>query len=465
MSTPATRSSLLEQLATVLRRDIAARRLPPGTRLPSVRMLAREHGVSAFTAAAVFERLVAAGDVEARRGSGYFVAGGRRRALASRGRDVPADSLWESREDPQASVIRVDAGCGWLPGDWLPHEAIRAALRTSGRSPGLNLGYGSPNGLPALREQYALLARARGLDLDPDQVLTTQGASQALDLIVRELLEPGDLVVVEDPTYPPLLDMLRARPVEILGVERTASGPDPDQLARLLRRRRPRMLFTNSVLQNPTGTTTTLPVAHRLLELAERHDFLIVEDDIYAEFAPSPQASLTMLDQGNRVLLVQSVSKSIAPDLRVGFVAGHPDLLRRLARAKTRSALASSTVMESLVLHILTRGHYRRHLETVRRRLAEAQLIVQQALEQRGVTLAFRPSGGMFLWARLPVATASGKLWRLAAARGVLLAPGELFQTDGRVSPYWRFNVAHADAGELYDFLDELNATNPGDGP
>ncbi len=449
--------SLLERLAQELQADIAARRLPLGTRLPSVRMLARERGVSPFTAAAVFERLVASGVVEARRGSGYFVASGSARVVFRRSRDVPADSLWESRDDPQASLIRVDAGCGWLPSDWLPHEAIRSALRAAGRGPGLNFGYASPNGSSGLREQYAMQLRSGGLDIDADRILTTQGASQALDLIVREFLEPNDAVVIEDPTYPPLLDMLRARQVKILAVRRGLDGPDAEQLEQLLKRRRPKLFFTNSVLHNPTGTSTSLPVAHRLLQLAERYDFNIVEDDIYAELAPRAQASLAVLDQCQRVLLVHSVSKTIAPDLRVGFVAAHPDVIKRLARAKTRASLASSTVMESLVLHILTRGHYRRHIETVRRRLAQAQLAVQQALEMRGVEWWFRPSGGMFLWGKLPFGLPSGKLWRLAADQGVLLAPGELFQVDARVSPYWRFNVAHADAPELYGFLDHLS--------
>lgn len=450
------RTSLLERLADELRRDVAERHLPAGTRLPSVRMLARERGVSAFTAAAVYERLVAAGEVEARRGSGYFVAGSGRREAPATARAVPADSLWENRHDPQAAAIRVDAGCGWLPGDWLPHESLRAALRACGRAAGLQLGYASPQGLPALREQFAMHLTGRGVDVSADQILTTQGASQALDLIVRELTDPGDLVVIENPTYPPLLDMLRARPVEIASIERTPQGPDVDALARLLRRRRPRVIFTNSTLHNPTGTTTTLSVAHRLLELAEHHDCLVVEDDIYSELAPRAEASLAVLDQCRRVLVVHSVSKTIAPDLRVGYVAADGDLVKRLTRAKTRAALASSALMEDVVLHILTRGHYRRHLETVRRRLGEAQLAVQQALAARGVELWHRPAGGMFLWARLPTAMASGKLWRLAATRGVLLAPGELFQADGRVSAYWRFNVAHAHSPELYAFLDAL---------
>lgn len=298
--------------------------------------------------------------------------------------------------------------------------------------------------------------RAKGLLVDAERVLTTQGASQGLDLIVRELLEPGDRVVVEDPTYPPLLNMLRARRVDVTAIARLEDGPDPEALARLCRRRPPKLFFTNTTLQNPTGTSTTLPVAHRLLELAELHGVTIVEDDIYTELAPTPAASLAVLDQCRRVLLVHSVSKTIAPDLRVGFVVGPDAVQRRLAGAKARASLSSSTVVEQLVLDILTRGHYRRHLETLRRRLADAQLVVQHALAAAGVDIAFRPAGGMFLWARLPGTMPGGKVWRLAAEQGVLLAPGELFQLTGRASPYWRFNVAHADARELYDFLHAL---------
>lgn len=456
MSNSSVRPSLLERLASELRADIAARRLPFGTRLPSVRMLARERGVSAFTAAAVYERLVAAGDVEARRGSGYFVASGVRHAAMQRGRGAPSDSLWENRADPQASGIRIDAGCGWLPNDWLPHESIRAGLRACGSSPGLALEYATPQGLPELRDLIALQLRGRGVEVDADQVLTTQGASQALDLIVRELLQPGDVAVLEDPTYPPLLEMLRARGTQFAWVSRTETGPNLDQLEQLLRKLSPKLLFTNTTLHNPTGTSTTAPVAHRLLELAERYDFRIIEDDIYAELAPPVPASLVTLDQCRRVVLVQSVSKTIAPDLRVGYAAAHPEIVRRLVRAKARSALASSALVERLVLHILTRGHYRRHLETLRRRLGDSQRRVQQAFEALGIDLFHRPSGGMFLWAKLALPMSSGKLWRLAAGQGVLLAPGEVFQCDGRASAFWRFNVAHADSPLLYDFLREI---------
>lgn len=455
-SKPRARPSVQERLAAELREDIASRGLPPGSALPSVRALARSRAVSAFTAAAVFDLLVAAGIAEARRGSGYFVAGAPPARRVARLREFRADSVWERRHEAEPGLIRADAGCGWLPAAWLHTEAVRAALRAQARSSLLSLSYGNPYGLLALRTQFATLLRARGVQVQEEQLLTTQGATQGLHLVIQELVHSGDRVIVEDPSYPPLLGLLRARGVKLEAIARTSEGPDLSHLRKLLRRQHPRFLFTNSALHNPTGTSTSLPVAHQLLELAERHDFTIIEDDLFAELAPRPEASLAALDQCRRVILISSISKTIAPDLRVGYVAANTALISRLARAKTALTLASSELAEEIVLHVLTRGHYRRHLESLRRRLGAAQQQVQQLFEARGVSLAHRPASGMFLWARLPSSDSVSKLWRAASAQGVLLAPGELFRPDGRATPCWRFNVAHCAAPELLDFIDGL---------
>ena len=454
--TSITRPGVRERLAQALRDEIQERRLPPGSPLPSVRALARDRGVSAFTAAAVYELLVAAGIAEARRGAGYFVAGRPSPRRRGRLKEFPVDSVWERRGEAQGRPIEVDAGCGWLPGEWLPQQALQAALRDRGRATTRHAGYGSPYGSEALRRQLVTTLRGRGLEAAEEQILTTQGATQGLDLVIREFLAPGDLAIVEDPTYPPLLDLLRARGVKLAAVTRTASGPDTDQLARLLARRRPRILFTNTVLHNPTGTTTSLAIAHRLVELADRHDFLIVEDDIFAEFAPRPEPCLAALDDCRKVMLVSSFSKSVAADLRVGYVVTTAPQLRRLARAKVLVSLASSELVEEIVLHVLTRGHYRRHLDGLRRRLASAQLRVQDLLQTHGVELAYRPTSGMFLWGRLPSSDTVGKLWRTAAEQGVLLAPGELFRPDGRAADHWRFNVGYCESPRLMAFLDGL---------
>jgi DNA-binding transcriptional MocR family regulator len=448
--------TIRQRLADEMRARIAAGELAPGMALPSVRRLAREQGISTFTAAEVYNLLTAAGVVEARRGSGYFVAGATHPAPLGPAPGATADALWERRLEAHAQPILVDAGGGWLPEAWQFGRGVRTALRALAREDAHGEGYGSPLGHAPLRSHFATQLRGRGLAVSPDQIVLTQGASQALDLVVRALLEPGDVVAVEDPGYPPTLELLRERGVRLVGIPRLANGPDTDALATALGRERVRAFFTNTTLQNPTGTTTDVPAARRILELAEQHGTLIVEDDIFADLAPMPVLSLATLDQCRRVVYVSSISKTISPTLRVGYVAAPPEAAPRLVRLKTLSALASSELSERLVLEVLTQPHYRRHLESLRRRLAASQASVQAALLARGVELAFRPAAGMFLWGRLRSRESVGTLWRTAADAGVLLAPGELFRPDGRATPYWRFNVAHCDGGELGRFLDAV---------
>ncbi len=233
------RGALRARLVGELRERIRDGTLPHGAALPSVRALARERGISAFTAAEVYNVLVAAGLIEARRGRGYFVAGAPPAGLAPARAAATADALWERRLEARPQPILVDAGGGWLPAGWQYGEGIRAALRAQARLPLSAHGYGSPFGLEALRSHFAMQLRARGLAIADDSLVLTQGATQALDLIVRTLLEPGDAVAVEDPGYPPTLELLRARGVRLVAVPRLASGPDVAILERLARRRAP----------------------------------------------------------------------------------------------------------------------------------------------------------------------------------------------------------------------------------
>jgi DNA-binding transcriptional MocR family regulator len=438
--------------------------LAPGVRLPSVRQLARERKVSPFSAAEIYNALVAAGAVEAQAGLGYFVTRRRVTRLAEpRRQEFPTDSIWERRRETLGRPIKVDAGCGWLPADWLHGEAVRAALRTAARQPDLHMeGYGNPFGLPALRAHLSTLLEARSIAAREDQIVLTQGASQALDLVVRSCLRPGDVAVVENPGYPPLFEMLKDRGVQMLSIARNEAGPDVDALASLLKRRKVRCLFTNTTYHNPTGTTTILSVAHRLLELANRYDLTIVEDDIFADLAPSATTTLASLDELRRVVYISSFSKTISPALRAGFLAAPPALAARLARAKMTASLGSSQLLEQLTLHVLTQGHYRRHLKRLRERLAAAHMRVASEFEAQGVEIAFQPQAGLFLWAKLPSRQPVGKLWRMAAADGVLLAPGELFRPDGSAIDYWRLNVAQCGGPELLRFLRTLQQLFPG---
>lgn len=450
--------SIVERLAEDVRSQIRSGTLTAGTRLPSVRRLARDRQVSLSTAAEIYNVLVATGNVEARKGMGYFVVDAAPPRTRVRALEYPADSLWERRTEALTQPILADAGCGWLPADWLPGRSISDAMRRIARGLGVGPeGYANPQGSAELRAHLMRQLRLRGLQADESQIVLTQGASQALNLLVQLMLQPGDLAIVEEPGYPPLLEMLRAQRVRLLAVARTDSGPDVDALARRLRRLKPRVMFTNTTLHNPTGTTTTPAIAHRILELAERHDFEVVEDDIFADLAPQPATSLAALDQFRRVAYVASFSKTISPDLRVGYVVARGDVAKKLARAKVLTSLASSEIVERLVLRILTEGHYRRRLDALRNRLQVAQQSVSALLQRHGVRLVHRPANGMFLWGSLPSAQPVSTLWRRALEHGVLLAPGELFMAEPHATNLWRFNVTHCDSPALASFLKSLD--------
>lgn len=447
-------------VAAALRRRIASGSLGPGARMPSVRALARSNDVSPFTAARVYDVLVAEGLVEARRGSGYFVARqiethpSRPPALP----DVPADSIWLLRREYDPRLVRVDAGCGWLPPDWLFSEGVRSALTRVAQRPSAYAGrYGTPHGLRPLRKHLAGYLAQRGINCAEDQVVLVQGASQGLELCIRMFTRPGDCVLVDDPCYPYLLEMLRSHGVRPVGIPRTATGPDVEALNSVVLTARPRVFFTNTTLQNPTGTTTSPATAHAVLSAADRYDFTIVEDDISFELAPLRTPSLASLDGLRRVVYVSSFSKAIAPNLRVGYVVARDDWTQTLLRLKTIASLSSSELAEQLVHSILTGGRHRTHLERLRQRLAAAQERVSRRLTEAGADLMQRTDSGMFLWARLPCRLDSREILQQARGKGILLAPGELFRPDGRSTGHFRFNVAYADHESLYTFIEKLS--------
>ena len=455
---PAAVFTRVAAISAHVRGRILAGQLSPGDRLPSVRALARAHEVSPFTAARVYELLVAEGLIEARRGSGYYVARDAEAfgAAGPAGPEAVVDSVWALRRDYDSHSLQVDAGCGWLPPEWLFGDGVRAALTQVARRPAVYAGrYGSAYGLRALRHHLARQLTLRGVECAEDQIVLTQGASQALELVIRTLTRPGDTVLVEDPGYPYVLAMLRACGAHPVGVPRKDHGPDVSALDSLARQTRARLFITNTTQQNPTGTTTSPQVAHAVLRMAETHDLTVCEDDIFAELLPERGTPLASLDHLERVIYIGSFSKTIAPSLRVGYLAARGERAERLAMQKNMTSLSSSELMEHIVLAILTSGRHRTHLERLRRHLTDARGRVIRRFREAGIEVAPH-GGGMFLWTKLPAGDPA-VLQRRAQTQGILLAPGEIFRPDGQPTDHWRFNVAYADDERLYAFLRSLH--------
>jgi DNA-binding transcriptional MocR family regulator len=447
---------LVTQIVDGLRRLVADGSLRPGAKIPSIRQFAKTHRVSVFTVVEAYDRLVAQGYLVSRPHSGFFV----RRRAAVEPAAVPGfastasfDAQWYLRSIFENRHLAVKAGCGWLPQSWLFEDGVRRSLRAlAGEGVELD-GYGDPRGHLPLRERIRDAMAEHEVALAPDQVLLTHGSSHALDLAIRRLVRAGDAVLVDDPGYSNLLFALRVAGARLIPVPRAPQGYDLGALEAAIGTHHPRVFFTQPRLQSPTGSTATLPQLHRVLQLADRHGLTVVENDLYVDLDPEPRPSLASLDQLARVIYVGSYSKTISPNLRVGYVAAHPALIDDLAQLKMISGLTSSAFSERLVLGALTEGRWRKHLKGLRARLAQAHEETAQLLAGLGFELFAEPKAGMFLWARHPALADPVALSGRAAAHDVMLGPGNLFSATLQASDWMRFNVAFSTDERLATFL------------
>ena len=433
--------------------------LRPGAKLPSIRQFAHAHGVSVYTVVDAYDRLVALGYFQSQPHSGFFVrnrgAGSGTGADASAGRppQYNVDSMWYLRRIFENRALRMKPGCGWLPGDWLFEDGLRRSLRTLAAENVDLGGYGEPKGFSSLRQLVRDLLAEQEIAVNADQVLLTQVSSQAMDLVARRLVRPGDVVLVDDPGYPNMLFSLRFLGAQLVGVPRTPNGYDLQALETLVQTHQPKVFFTQPRLQSPTGSTASLSHLHRVVQLAEKYGFTVVENDIYADLDPEPRPSLASLDQLQRVVYVSSFSKTISPNIRVGYLAAPPELLEDLAQLKMISGLTSSEFSERLAYGALVDGRWRKHLRGLRERLAQTHQRVALQLENAGFEMFTEPKAGMFLWARHPSMPNATELAYKAAEQDILLGPGHLFTTDLQPSPWFRFNVAFTDTPPVMAFL------------
>jgi len=435
------------QLAARLAQRIETHALRPGTRLPSIRNCAEESRVSRSTVVEAYERLIAQGLIESRRGSGFYVRLrqannlARRRAAPQPAPGSVLDVSWLLRAQRRQSPGSEQPGAGLLPENWLDHEMVAAAVRGVGRSRGSwLLKYGPLEGYLPLREALAVRLAQSGIDVAPDQILTSAGATEAMDIVARRFLAPGDLVFVEDPAWFVMFARFAAFGARIVGVPRGPDGPDLAALESLLAREKPKLFIMSSVLQNPTGSCVTQAVATRLLQLAAQYDFMILEDDIYGDLHGRHGVRLASLDDGRRVIYVGGFSKSLAANLRVGFVAAHPALVRELRDIKALTGLASTELCERVVARIIIERSYERMLEGVRTRLDECRGRTAEALTRMGAKIAGPPAGGMYLWADFGRDT--NELTAAGSREGILLAPGSLFSPTQLPSTWMRVAAA-----------------------
>ena len=442
-------STLAEQLAAHYAERIRQRLLPAGTRLPSVREGARRHGLSPSTVVAAYDRLLAGGLVEARRQRGFYV----RQAPGEARGQAPEPAAEPRRPLPLSATTLIRGmfqppgalpmpGLGTLPADWLDLPLLATALHKVSRSSAFadcSARYGEPAGDARLRQALSQRLDELGVPAPPAQILTTVGATQALDVVTRTLLRSGDAVLVDEPGWAVEYARLAALGMRVLPVPRGDEGPDLAVMAQLIDAHRPRLYVTVSVLHNPTGASLSLHRAHQLLRLAEARELHIVEDDTYAHLAPPHLPRLAALDGLQRTFYISGFSKILAPAWRVGYLAAPAAWVDRLVDTKLLSTLTTPSLSERALAHCLEQGLLRRHAERVMQRLDAARARTVRVAEAEGFRFA-APPRGLFGWVDTGCDTE-----RLAEAmldQGWLIAPGALFHATHRPTTLMRINFA-----------------------
>jgi DNA-binding transcriptional MocR family regulator len=333
-----------------------------------------------------------------------------------------------------------------------------------------NLQYGATEGHPRLKDELLRLGAARGMrGIAHEDLLITSGAQQGFDLLVRVLVQPGDTVLLETPAYPAAIQALRLAGARLLEVPMDAQGLDTGALSELLERAGPgagpKLLYTVPNFSNPRGTLLSPARRDELLRLARRHGLLVVEDDPYGELCFDPDVPDTLYaraqaswTEANPVVYLSSLSKTVAPALRIGWMIGPRELLRRCAIAKQTTDLCTSALTQLIAAHYLGSGRYPGSLSAARREYARRVAVMAECLERElGGDIRFeRPRGGLFLWTECACGLDPSTLFDAAVREGVLFVPGAAFFPEPAAATCMRLSFAASDVDAIREGVRRL---------
>jgi DNA-binding transcriptional MocR family regulator len=437
------------QLATSIEAAISDGRIQLGTRLPSERKLAADLELSRTTVTLAYRELEARGLVRGRVGHGTVViaADSETAAIpwlqrASRFVALAGTSL-PTTPDTGADVISF--ADGWAHPSLYPRAQLEEICRGVSADLGASLVPSPVEGLPALRSSVAAWLRTKGITAPADNVMITGGAQHGLNLIARTLLSPGDVVLMESPTWLGAIRAFQWAGAEVVGVRMDADGICCDALEDALARLRPKLIYLIPNFHCPTGRVLSLEKRHEVLRLAARARVPILESDVYGDvyFDDPPPPSLKALDDAGLVIHQGSMSKISSASLRIGWLVGPSAALDLLARAKAIQELTSPTLPQSVVAAFMSGAHLERHLARLRASCRQRRDALVSALREHCRGLQFQvPTGGFYLWARLPAPLTAEHAQAAALENGVAIRAGDPFIPDGTASTHVRLCFA-----------------------
>ncbi|GAB3787854.1 aminotransferase-like domain-containing protein [Dyella agri] len=441
---------LYERVAAALRTQIARGTLRAGERLPSIRHLAQGHGVGVATAVQAYLQLEREGVVVARPRSGYFVRASTTPLPAARPARNRAPG--EIKNPALLDATEVGAHGALLPlhsatpaFELLPQGALIASVsRCLRRAPAAAFDYAPAQGHLALRRLIAQRYAQVGAPVSPEEIVITAGAMEAINLALRVTTSPGDVVLVETPTYHGILQTVAALHLKVLEIPNLPGrGIDVARLNPLLQQNKVRAAVLVPNFNNPLGSLTSDADKQALVRSCARHGVILIEDDIYGELAWSGQrpSLLRRWDTQGIVISCGSFSKMLAPGLRVGWLAGNP-WTDALVRAKFFSTMGGTSLTQLAMADYLQRHDLERHLRRLRRTLADNGQRLLEAIARYwpADTRVCEPQGGMSLWVQLPERSDSRALFEAALSKGIRISPGVLFSSRGDYVDYVRLS-------------------------
>ncbi|KAF0194102.1 MAG: GntR family transcriptional regulator [Bacillota bacterium] len=469
---PNSTQPLYRQIHGYLRQSILSQSLPPNTRLPATRQLAKDLGVSRITVENAYADLVADGLASTQVGSGTFV-------LPPYTINNPKAShepwpLWQHEFAcvPLELCEQVSSSChprqisfaeGSADPSLFPIDEFRRTMASVMRqAPHASLDYGEPRGFLGLRTNIAHILSSQGIMIPPTNVLITVGSQQAITLVIQVLLKPGDVILVESPTYGKALELFSAFHLKVVSIPIDKDGMKTELLEGILQAYHPKLIYTIPNFQNPSGASLSGRRRRELVSLASRYNVPILEDDFVGDlrYDGCAQPALKSLDTSGGVIYVGTFSKMLMPGLRIGFVVAEGPIYGALVKRKYVQDLATPNLVQHALDAYVSIGRYQTHLRRScrvyrKRRDAMAQAIGRY-LPQVDVDI---PQGGLFMWLRLPQELTATELLPLAWKEGIDFALGENYCADGSGSNYLRLNFAALSVEEIEEGIRRLGVT------
>jgi len=468
---------IYQQIENHLRQAILSGSMPADTRLPSARQLARDLGVNRITIENAYSALEANGLVFSRMGSGTYVLPIHPLPAVTQ---KPNDSwpLWQTNlrdvivYPELADDVLIDSehshpisfASGISDSRLFPAEEFRKVLQTVMRRDQIDaLDYGERRGYGPLREGIAQILASQGLQTHPENILITAGSQQAIFLASQVLLNPNDVVLVEDPTYPAAIDLFRTLGFQVVGIPVDSEGMQVELLEKLLQQHHPKLIYTIPNFHNPTGTCLNSARRRELIDLAGKYNVPILEDDFVGDlrYEGHTQPSLKSLDPGGRVIYVSTFSKMLMPGLRVGFLVADGPVNEHLLHFKGLSDLATSTLIQRALDAYMTVGRYQTYLHRSCQVFRKRRDTMVDAIERHMTpNISFEiPKGGLFIWLKLPKSVSSSELLINSSREGVTFSPGKVFFIDGESGEDWiRLNFASQPLEDIEEGIKRLGS-------